>query len=741
MSPRTRARGRRRISYKEDISSSSDPSGQDTESGSDKIPIKKSSKPKSSRRSKSHTLPSRHKGKATVSDLNSRSARTNKSTHSTASVEPAEDENATLQLGGKVPKWQCLPYHILADVFYYASRPLQFHHLNVTSNVSWLLKCARLCKAFAEPALSALYYSPPLVPPARAQAFLKHLASQTGDWTINYRAKVRFLEIEATHVVIQRPSPRGIELPDLLGLTPQLQGLTLYLPSDWTITPIQPSNAKLRSIPQQLISDALGAHKIALRELEYTCSLMGRSTLPMFIEPNPNPYSHMLQSLTLTRYSDYYSTEEQLAIGLKNLPRLRRLSFISSSIVNQKLLTLLPHNLELFRVASCPNMTSKILSPFLATHGETFKQLILEHNEGLNLSFLGTLADCCPRLQTLGVDLTFYRSDRPKARWGPRFDALLGNEIPSWPASLERLELFHLRDWNLSTAERFFSSLVDSAASLPMLRHIDIKASLEESGWRDRVGFRDKWTSRLRGVFLRVSKPPNPLLKSIRVFEEHKLQSNKSNGLFLASKHQSNLKLLAPSIPPEMTNQPTEDFSHILIKKDMVKAKRDSPSDSDVPLATIRRSKRLKLNNDSQSGRSHHQSSSARETGQIKESDDDSSSKDSGAEYDGSYAAPKAPSATRRRTRRRKESDEGSSSEDSAIDDVAHKQISKPEAVDDAGQDHHVQGLCEVVHIIIDNLRPAGVHLNEDDFLDDEVSGDEDWNGDDEDEGDAGYAW
>ena len=53
----------------------------------------------------------------------------------------------------------------------------------------------------------------------------------------------------------------------------------------------------------------------------------------------------------------------------------------------------------------------------------------------------------------------------------------------------------------------------------------------------------------------------------------------------------------------------------------------------------------------------------------------------------------------------------------------------------------YVQGLCDVVDVLIDNLRPTEEQLREDDFLDDEVSGDEDWNGDDDVLVDSGYAW
>ena len=50
------------------------------------------------------------------------------------------------------------------------------------------------------------------------------------------------------------------------------------------------------------------------------------------------------------------------------------------------------------------------------------------------------------------------------------------------------------------------------------------------------------------------------------------------------------------------------------------------------------------------------------------------------------------------------------------------------------------QGMCDIVSIRIDNQRPAEMQYNENDFLDDELSGDEDWNGADFDPA-PGYAW
>jgi hypothetical protein len=52
-----------------------------------------------------------------------------------------------------------------------------------------------------------------------------------------------------------------------------------------------------------------------------------------------------------------------------------------------------------------------------------------------------------------------------------------------------------------------------------------------------------------------------------------------------------------------------------------------------------------------------------------------------------------------------------------------------------------VQGMCEVVDFKIDNLRPTENQFREEDFLDSEPEGDEDWDGTNEGGGGDGYAW
>jgi hypothetical protein len=52
-----------------------------------------------------------------------------------------------------------------------------------------------------------------------------------------------------------------------------------------------------------------------------------------------------------------------------------------------------------------------------------------------------------------------------------------------------------------------------------------------------------------------------------------------------------------------------------------------------------------------------------------------------------------------------------------------------------------VQGRCHSVVFRIDNLRPREEIYGEADFLDAEPSGDEEWNGNDNQDDEGGYAW
>lgn len=628
-----------------------------------------------------------------------------------------EHSDTAIQFTGKTMPLPTLPYHILLAIFDYASRPLVNDALQPTPSINWLYSVALCCKAFAEPALSALYYAPPLYPPSRAHHLLSHLTTHKDTSTFNYGAKIKYIDMEAYSTMLRKyVGYDPLDLGALVSLTPQLRGIALNLYSDsltWRKSGRSRSVAGSKTVYQRSIITALQENKVMLRDWTWNHSLAKQShsafPLAQMKDVHMMPPFHSLRSLTLVNYpagpiEKGRPCEDLLAEAINIMPQLTDLHFHLSS-VNDRLLSKLPHKLHILEIVECPVLISSSLESFLAAKGSNMRQLILDHNQSLNLSFLTTLAQSCPKLELLKADLRYFGTLNATRDTDPRYEALLlDGERPTWPMTLRSLELFHLRKWSIQTAELFFSSLTESSETLPDLRQLRIKASLDESGWRERIAFRDSWTEKLQRVFLRSSPPPNPHLRSIAAFKSFKLQQKKGTAT-REGKRKSVTRATASNLNGEGNVQasPVKTIPQTTDKD-------PSESDSDAPLVTVRRSTRAKPHRE--------------------------------PIYTLPDSPPVRPRASRRR-RRRKGSD-SSSSEDSAIDDDG---ILEPDnhpstsSVDGREAQLYIQGLCDIVDVLIDNLRPTEEQLREDDFLDEEISGDEDWNGDDDVPGDNGYAW
>ena len=712
-SPRNRA-ARKRVSYREKSSDNqeSDVGVISTESSTQKPVATLKAKALSKRKRK--TLGAHLRPFA--------SAKKTKVTRGKNSEGQEEKGDEHIQYTGKTMPWSTLPYQILLTIFDYASRPLTSDTFMPTSSIAWLLRAGLSCKAFLEPALSVLYFSPPLTPPSRAQTLIENLAAQNEESTLNYRAKIRYLEVEASSTLMYKYAGQDpIDLGRLVGLTPQLRSLKIHLLSDdpkfRKATVVRNTNGKCAY--QQSIFSALEAGPVMLRSWVWNQALAKHRqnfSLASLKDIHKMLPFQNLQDISFVNYENGpvekgRRREDILEEAINALPSLTSLQFKMSSIVNSRLLSKFPGNLRVLEIVDCSSLKSPALNAFLNTSGRNLRQLILDHNHSLNLSFLITLAADCPKLEILKMDLRYFNTFFTVRDSDPKYDSLFRDgEIPAWPNSLQRLELFHLRKWSLGTAELFFSSLTQAAESLSDLRQLRIKASLEESGWRERIGFRDTWTKKLQDVFQRNPAPPNPHLRSITAFTSFKKQQSKTRGIN-SRKEQSH-----------RTGNATSQLSHVEIPTNIAKSDESDSNvprlnaradglegnDSDPPLSTARRSKRVKP---------HQQDP-----------------------YILLEGSPQGIPPQRRRRRRRRHGSDDSSSEDSAIDDDGLDQT-MPRNPENIGMPTYIQGMCDVVDILIDNLRPTEEQLNEDDFLDDEVSGDEDWNGDDDMPDDGGYAW
>ena len=637
-----------------------------------------------------------------------------------------DDGIEVVTLPGKKMPWNTLPYHILVAVFDYASRPLVYETLSPCASITWLLHAALSCKSFLEPALTALYYSPPLTPPTRARALIEHLASQNETSTFDYRAKIKYLEIEASSVLMHKISGEDpVDLGRLIAMTPQLRGIRVRLLSD---------NLKFRTVVDQSVNGKPAYHHLTFVALEENHirlqdwmwnQALAKQTCPLTSLRRIHTMTpfQSLRDIHFVRYEASASRsqdkslgrEDLLADAINALPCLKGLHFKMSSIVNERLMAKLPQLLHTLEIISCSSLKSEALSEFLRTGARSLRRLILNHNNSLNLSFLSHLGVDCPSLQELKMDLLYFNSNITFRSSNPQYESLLhGGEVPVWPAGLQRLELYHLRRWDLPTAKLFFSSLVDAAKDLPDLRQLRIKATIEESAWRDRICFRNKWTETLNHVFQRRSSPPNPQLQSITCYKMSKWRQHKDQVPGHDSAH-SNITKRATVSGIEDTDPSQSKLTEVTAKT------AENASDSDRPLMQMRKSEVITKGKEEMLSR-------LRRSKRTKPLKDNGSTLSESSTHGG------------KRHRKKRRGSKDSSSEDSAIDEDGAVETDQSSQRSMKMPDFR-QGRCDVVEVLIDNLRPMEEQLKEKDFLDTEISGDESWNEENDMLSDGGYAW
>ncbi|PTU23484.1 hypothetical protein P175DRAFT_0455341 [Aspergillus ochraceoroseus IBT 24754] len=553
-----------------------------------------------------------------------------------------QDEDVPFVGSSIIPPWQTLPYHILFDIFLCASYPLiDEKAVRRNNSVNWLVNVALLCRGFCEPALAALYHSPPLIPATKSHSLLSLLSKPQESLSTNYVNKIKELHIDVETLLVYKSGPTlgYFDLPKLIERTPQVRILRLYHNDDYVVgLPLWQIPRSKWVYPEALFT-AIGSSSIQLSSWDWNSRFMEtKRLLPYMIAKHLHPSFKNIQELRILHVASEdadggevseMSNEREvvLATAFKELSQLHRLEFLESSILNDHLFLNLPINLSSLIINNCDDVTTTNFGAFLSTHGHNLRELNLSHNRHLSLSFIVNLEKSCQRLEKFKMDISMHD-------WSsyhdvePHFEELLSSsQVPTWPATLQDLELIHLRKWDDKTAEVFFASLIEAAPQLQNLRRLVISAILK-TGWRDRASFREKWIGRLEKVFLRHSSPPNPNLRTL----------------------------------PQPTQQsiPDEGAAH------------SDAHSGDPSTPSKRKSARIAERKFSEPEEIHNQPQRSRRT-----------QKDDGD--------PDLP---------------------------------------------FIQGMCDVVMVRIDNQRPTENQFNEQDFLDDELSGDEDWNG-----GDWGDAW
>jgi hypothetical protein len=558
-----------------------------------------------------------------------------------------------------------LPYEILISIFNYAKELLFFHNQGDQNHyANWLVGVAQVCKAFTEPALAVLYYSPPITSGNQAFQLMRFLSEPSSNRIINYNTRIKKLEMDIGKTLVHSTPGHGAFDPkDIIPHVPQVQAINFH---DLYDLPQNRGRRKpYRHQFQDSFFDALVQNKISLTEWRWTgpslSTLKRKSSFANCVIAQTSLALRNLRVLTLADFDDTFfdigvssdntTDTPKFATMISTLPLLEKMTF-QKCMVQQFSLNFLPKTLTQLTFSDCDSLDSFTLGNFLSSHGYQLTDLTLEHNRNLSLSFLVGLQPFCPKLRVFSVDLTYYSDLLSIDQAESNYDKLLQpDERPTWPSTLHSIEIYYLRHWDLPAAENFFSSLVDSAASLPDLRRLVLIAHVNLD-WRDRITFRNTWVKRCNRVFLRESEPPNPHLMSLKAFRLWK------------------------------ENQASEDSELGPFVKDRSMA--DS-EDSDAPLTVQGRRERQSSTQQLLTPQSNEAATSSRSLRSRKKA---------------IHAAEEF--------------------------EVVQRSSSFRDGVTAESEDY-IQGMCDVVDIRIDNLRPRGDQMHERDFLDSEKSGDEDW--------------
>lgn len=572
---------------------------------------------------------------------------------------------------GRTPKWDQLPFEVLVQILGHAADEIRSETFRADRLGKWLVGASRTCAGFRNPALVALYQRPPLMLLYQPHLLLSLLHQDQSNTILNYATQIKTLDLYANNTLAYTLPGRGLmDLGALICRLPALRDINITNEMDFA--PYRRFGTKIKYHYTRSIFDALVQNSIKLRHWRWNATMLPTKDHLDIGEIHTSGSFRSLTHLTISNFSCVHRNDPQprkldltrtsFAV-LEPLQELRGVTLENCTSPNWFCLDELPANLETLIIKKAPDLNSEVLSGWLSTHGSNLKTLELSHNQSLNLCFLIGLRETCPKLQYLKMDLTYYNDHALYKDNEPDFLRLLTpHDMPTWPTTLEHLELLNLRQWHSDLADNFFRSLCECAHTMRYLRTIIIGASLS-IGWKERAGFRGKWLGEIKRVFKKREPDPSPHLRSFKTFRECK-------------------KPLQPA------GQESDEDEVVLADDDAAHPTYNNPSGLKrkvtPPDQPSRRSKRIKTNEEERAKRPS--SSQSDDIGLSEENSDGQN----GASGSWSTHAPR-------------------------------------------------QGLCNVIDVRIDSLRPGEVQFREDDFMDSELSGDEDWTGDNDIDDD--YAW
>ena len=618
-----------------------------------------------------------------------------------------------------IPEWASLPYFVLVQIFRHASDSLADRE-----RVNWLLSTSHICRTFAEPALTVLYQCPPLLTRAMAHNLVGLLSQDPGTTLFKYRQKVEKLRVDVREITAKTHKGQPLDLWTLVNCCPRLKVIDFHHEKD--LPPFRTLDVNLRwHYPDSLFQALNGNTSPALLETKQTLEvqptrlagwrwnrrMLGRNMdLPRIKELHATTPFANLKKLCFVNFqvpslndplrggadddieneiaARDHSYIETFAATIGALANLEYLSIESSTVVNDYFLPLLPKTLRTLELINCWDVNGEDFAAYLLSHGHKLEHLYLHNNQSLNLSFLTVLGEACPNLQTLCMDLKTYNHHEFYRDSDPSYDDLLTvSQVPTWPETIETIELRNMRKWSADAAETFFRSLVDSAPKLTNLRSLVLKAMLDIP-FRQRSVLRDKWAAKLTKVFLRKNEDPLPHF----------------------------------TLRPRPIGD-DEKQGHKMFKHRPKRLKTGRHPDNSPP----RRSGRLNAASSRASSVGRELRNGIARPSYVDPDSDIDQLEDDDEDDDVDELSLDDNSA--RRKKRASRGSDGTSSSD--------------ETTESSAEHFFRHGLCEKVEIQLDNQKPREETFGMDDFLDDEADDDDDgdWDGNDWQDDDAGYAW
>jgi len=124
---------------------------------------------------------------------------------------------------GLIPAWAELPFEILLEIMDYAA----------VEDRPWLMRAAcKVCRAFAEPAITSFYRAPTLPTANAVKQFCKTLMMRPSEQFTNYNVKVKRLEVGSRQLDSAFPTLEIPRLGSMLASLPQLTSIFITSPSD-----------------------------------------------------------------------------------------------------------------------------------------------------------------------------------------------------------------------------------------------------------------------------------------------------------------------------------------------------------------------------------------------------------------------------------------------------------------------------------------------------------------------------